>query len=102
MTSQQAQFGVRCSALDVRRFSPFARFFFFLTFALTLEHIENTFYSDRLAKYSQNDFVQAGYPAWTRGRFEQIALHEKTHVQRLSSAISAAGAKVPKPCEYSL
>jgi hypothetical protein len=73
-----------------------------LTFALTMEHIENTFYSDRLAKYSKEDFVKAGYPAYTRGRFTQIALHEKTHVQMLSSAISAAGGKVPQPCEYTL
>lgn len=71
-----------------------------LTFALTLEHLENAYYSQGLAKYSQDDFTSAGYDTWVRGRFEQIAQHEKTHVETLSNAIAAAGGKVPQPCEY--
>jgi rubrerythrin len=73
-----------------------------LNFALTLEHIEDTFYRERLAKYSQKEFRKAGYPAWVRGRFEQIALHEKIHVEYLTAAISAAGGTPAKPCEYKL
>ncbi|KAF8068058.1 ferritin-like domain-containing protein [Lyophyllum atratum] len=71
-----------------------------LNFALTLEHLENKFYDEGLARYSQQDFLDAGYPEWTRGRYEQIAAHEKTHVEFLSSAITAAGAKAVEPCKY--
>jgi rubrerythrin len=73
-----------------------------LNFALSLEHLENAYYHERLALYSPEEFIAAGYPTSVRGRFEQIALHEKTHVELLSSAISAAGGKATKPCEYKL
>jgi len=71
-----------------------------LNFALTLEHLENEFYNLGLQKYSAKDFEHAGYPAWVRGRFEQIAVHEKTHVEFLSSALSAAGVSPVQACEY--
>lgn len=71
-----------------------------LNFALTLEHLENKFYQQGLEKYSQRAFLDAGYPEWTRGRYEQIADHENTHVEFLSSALIAAGAKAVEPCEY--
>lgn len=73
-----------------------------LNFALTLEHLENAFYHQGLAKYSEKDFENAGHPAWTRGRFEQIAAHEKTHVDFLTAALVAAGAKTVEACEYQL
>jgi Ferritin-like domain len=73
-----------------------------LNFALTLEYAESEFYRQLLAKFSKEDFAKAGYPAWTRNRFEQVAAHEETHVEFLSSALSAAGAKTAKACEYDL
>lgn len=71
-----------------------------LEFALTLEHLENAFYGRMLTKFSQEDFAKAGYPEWVRNRIEQIAGHEQTHVEFLSSALSAAGTKATQPCEY--
>ncbi|EIW53207.1 uncharacterized protein TRAVEDRAFT_60757 [Trametes versicolor FP-101664 SS1] len=68
-----------------------------LNFALTLEHLENTFYAQALAKYTAQDFENDGLPAWVRGRFEQILTHEATHVQFLTAAL---GDKAVKPCEY--
>jgi hypothetical protein len=41
-------------------------------------------------------------PAWVRGCFEQIYEHEKTHVQFLESALTAAGTEYVKPCKYIL
>lgn len=70
--------------------------------ALSLELLEREFYKHGLSRYSKEDFKKAGYPAWVRGRFEQIYEHERTHVQFLESALTAAGAEYVKPCEYIL
>lgn len=68
-----------------------------LNFALTLEHLESTFYNEGLAKFDEKAFEDAGYPFWVRGRYEQIAGHEATHVQALTAAL---GDKATKACEY--
>lgn len=73
-----------------------------LIFALNLEYLESDFYHTALGKFSQQDFDKAGYAPWVRNRFEQIAEHEKTHVDFLVSALSDAGAPVPQPCQYGL
>ena len=70
--------------------------------ALSLELLERAFYERGLSRYSKEDFKKAGYPDWVRGRFEQIFEHEKTHVQFLESALTAAGDDYVKPCEYIL
>jgi len=69
-----------------------------LNFALTLEHLENAFYSGALAKFSEKDFRKAGLPSWARGRFVQVAAHEAAHVAFLSSAL---GDNATQPCNYS-
>ncbi|KAF8133048.1 ferritin-like domain-containing protein [Mycena galopus ATCC 62051] len=71
-----------------------------LNFALTLEHLESTFYQQGLAHFSQSDFVAAGFPDWVYGRFEQIRDHEATHVKFLSTALTLAGAQAVAPCQY--
>ncbi|RDB16652.1 Protein rds1 [Hypsizygus marmoreus] len=68
-----------------------------LNFALTLEHLENAFYKGALEKFDDKAFIHAGLPSWARGRFAQVAAHEKTHVEFLSSAL---GNKATKPCTY--
>ncbi|CAA7260707.1 unnamed protein product [Cyclocybe aegerita] len=69
-----------------------------LNFALTLEHLENAFYHDALAKYDAKAFKKAGFPRHTRDRFAEIAAHEKTHVKFLTAAL---GESATKPCQYS-
>ncbi|KAH9894777.1 ferritin-like domain-containing protein [Cubamyces lactineus] len=68
-----------------------------LQFALTLEHLENAFYSGGLAKFDAGAFEKAGFASWVRGRFEQIAQHEAAHVKFLSTAL---GDNATKPCVY--
>ena len=70
-----------------------------LQYALTLEHLENAFYTEGLDKLDEQAFADAGYPPWVRARFEQIKGHEATHVQVLSAAL---GDVATKPCTYNL
>lgn len=70
-----------------------------LNFALTLEHLENTFYSGALAKFDEKAFEDAGFPSWVRGRFEQIASHEAIHVETLTKAL---GNQATQACQYNL
>ncbi|UOH81249.1 hypothetical protein LQV05_003917 [Cryptococcus neoformans] len=69
-----------------------------LQYALTLEHLENNFYSTALKNMDTQAFADAGFPTWVRNRFEQIAAHEASHVPVLSDAL---GADATQPCEYS-
>lgn len=69
-----------------------------LNFALTLEHLENAFYTQGLQKYTQQDFLNADLPPWARGRWNQIAQHESTHVSFLEGVI---GDQAVQPCTYS-
>ncbi|KAG1785324.1 ferritin-like domain-containing protein [Suillus plorans] len=69
-----------------------------LNFALTLEHLENAFYTQGLQKYTQQDFLNADLPTWARGRWNEIAQHESTHVSFLESVI---GEQAVQPCTYS-
>lgn len=70
-----------------------------LQYALTLELLENAFYTGALGTYDAQAFADAGFPPWVRGRFEQISEHEQTHVAFLTSALGNAA---PQPCTYSL
>ncbi|KPI40501.1 Protein rds1 [Cyphellophora attinorum] len=72
-----------------------------LQFALTLEHLENKFYSDALKKFSEGDFAAAGYGATYYEDLKYIASDESSHVALLSSALSAAGQTPVQPCTYS-
>ncbi|KAK7018217.1 protein rds1 [Favolaschia claudopus] len=71
-----------------------------LNFALTLEHLEATFYKQGLDKFSADAFKAAGFSDWVRNRFEQIQAHEAEHVTFLSTALKSAGADAVAPCEY--
>ncbi|GAA95691.1 uncharacterized protein L969DRAFT_15615 [Mixia osmundae IAM 14324] len=67
-----------------------------LNFALTLEHLEATFYAQGLANFSASDFPSAQVYA----NIQQISADEASHVQFLTSALSAAGASPFQACTY--
>ncbi|KAG8956474.1 hypothetical protein FRC03_010824 [Tulasnella sp. 419] len=69
-----------------------------LNYALTLEHLEDSFYKEGLAKFDDHAFEAAGFPPIVRKRFLEVAEHEATHVTFLEQAL---GDKAVKPCEYS-
>jgi len=65
---------------------------------LTLEYLENAFYTEGLKKYSEASFTEAGFPTFVRGRISQIAEHEATHIKLLKKALGIAATM---PCTYS-
>nr|POF12756.1 protein rds1 [Quercus suber] len=72
-----------------------------LQFALTLEHLENVFYKQAVAKFSARDFEEAGFGADYYNNLKYIAYDEQQHVALLSGALSAAGVTPVKACQYS-
>ncbi|KAK4555159.1 hypothetical protein LTR86_007925 [Recurvomyces mirabilis] len=72
-----------------------------LQFALTLEHLENVFYKQAIQKFSQQDFMKAGYSADYYNDLKYIAYDEQQHVLALSAALTAAGVTPNQACQYS-
>jgi len=68
-----------------------------LQYALGLEHIEQQFYNQALAKFDAAAFQAAGFDPLVRNRFQQIAEHETTHANLLTAALGSAA---PQPCNY--
>jgi hypothetical protein len=62
-----------------------------LNYALTLEHLEATFYRTNNEKYSAADFGKAGFGSAVRGRFDSIEAHEVAHVDTLTKVITSLG-----------
>lgn len=70
-----------------------------LNYALTLEHLENAFYRDGLARFNRGDFNSTKSLKGFRGELRQqiypylqlIADHERIHVQTLIAVITSLG-----------
>ena len=61
-----------------------------LNYALTLEHLEATFYREAVAKFSVADYAAAGFQSSVRDWVAMIAKDESDHVDFLTSAIKGA------------
>ncbi|KAF9907582.1 hypothetical protein EC991_010794 [Linnemannia zychae] len=72
-----------------------------LNYALTLEHLQDEFYKQGLAKFNETQFTDAGFDAKVRSRFVAIGEHESEHVAILTSAIGSMKGKPVPICNYS-
>jgi hypothetical protein len=88
------------SASPVKRQAPAVTDADILNYALTLEHLEDTFYREALAKYTSADFVAAGFTDEQYQRIKTISGDEETHVSFLTGALKAAGATPVAECKY--
>ncbi len=71
--------------------SPFADEVEVLNYALTLEHLEATFYREANATFTDQDYINAGYQASVREKIVDIGEHEATHVATLTQVIMDLG-----------
>lgn len=71
-----------------------------LNYALTLEHLEDKFYREALANFTQAEFAAAGFDSTFYTNLKEISADETTHVTFLTGALSAAGASPVKECNY--
>jgi hypothetical protein len=71
-----------------------------LNYALTLEHLEDKFYREGLANYTQQMFIDAGFPDPFYANLKEISYDETTHVSFLTKALAAANYPAVAECTY--
>jgi hypothetical protein len=69
-----------------------------LNYALTLEHLENTFYSEGLAKFSEQQFAEAGYDATFYKNLVKVGQDESDHVNFLTTALKGTSSVSSSTC----
>lgn len=73
-----------------------------LNCALTIEHLELALYNQGLSRFSVNHFVDAGLEPWIYSRLQEIAEHERTHVDFLTGTLKQTGRNPVQSCTYNL
>jgi hypothetical protein len=59
-----------------------------LNYALTLEHLEDKFYREGLANFTEAQFAAAGYDATFYANLKEVSSDESTHVKLLTTALT--------------
>jgi len=90
----------RAKAQDATPESPFAEPVDVVNYALTLEHIEATFYRLGLEQFTEDDFTALGFQAGVRDRVATIADHEAQHVAALTAVVEELGGEAVEEAEY--
>lgn len=71
-----------------------------LNYALTLEHLEATFYREGLEEFDVAAFEELGFQASVRDRVSDIADHEVAHVEALTATIEELDGEPVAEAEY--
>ena len=71
-----------------------------LNYALTLEHLEDKFYREGLARFNLEHFKAAGFTETFYKNIKETSLDETTHVKFLTGALKKAGVKPVAECKY--
>ena len=71
-----------------------------LNYALTLEHLEDTFYREGLANFTEDMFSKAGFDSTFYANLKEVSSDETTHVSFLTAALTKAGATPVAACSY--
>ena len=80
--------------------APFADAVEVLNYALTLEHLEATFYREGLEQFDTAAFEAAGFQAAVRDYIAEIGDHEAEHVEVLTSVIESLDGEPVEEAEY--
>lgn len=68
-----------------------------LNYALTLEHLEDTFYRQGLANFTHQNFLDAGFADPFYQNLVEVAKDEEVHVQFLTSALQGGHSLAGEP-----
>jgi len=71
-----------------------------LNYALTLEHLEATFYRMGIEQFANEDYAAIGYQSGVRDYIVLIGEHEATHVETLTGVISDLDGEPVEEAEY--
>ncbi|KAL8943216.1 MAG: hypothetical protein Q9216_001204 [Gyalolechia sp. 2 TL-2023] len=88
------------SLLALRQAAPEITDADILNYALTLEHLEDKFYREGLANFTQADFAAEGFDATVYDNLKEVSSDETTHVSFLTAALTKAGAEPVAECTY--
>ncbi|KAI9805014.1 MAG: hypothetical protein M1833_006317 [Piccolia ochrophora] len=72
-----------------------------LNYALTLEHLEATFYRQGLQNFTVEQFIEAGFDETFFTNIQTISSDEQTHVDFITKALTDLGIAPVKECTYS-
>lgn len=87
-------------AIRMQTDSPFANEVEVLNYALTLEHLEATFYREANALFADQEYLDLGFQTSVRDRIVIIGEHEATHVATLTEVITSLGGEPVQEAVY--